>query len=66
MKSSESSNCNVLAAAALTSGILKHGRGIDINHLNIARANAHTEVVRQTAKQHEIRLTGELVSFYAC
>ena len=55
-----------LAAAALTPGPLKHGKEVDINHLHVSLAHAHASVLKATAKQHGIRLTGELVSCSAC
>ena len=55
-----------LAAAALTPGPLKHGKEVDINHLHISLAHAHASVLKATAKQDGIRLTGELVSCSAC
>ena len=55
-----------LAAAALIPGPLKHGKEVDINHLHVFLAHAHASVLKATAKQHRIRLTGELVSFSAC
>ena len=55
-----------LAAAALIPGPLKHGKEVDINHLHISVAHAHASVLKATAKQHGIRLTGELVSCSAC
>ena len=55
-----------LAAAALTPGISKHGRTVDINHLHVSLGHVHDEILRQTAKQHGIRLTGELLSCSAC
>ena len=51
-----------LAAAALTPGPLKHGKEVDINHLHVSLAHAHASVLKATAKQHGIHLTGELVS----
>ena len=50
-----------LAAAALTPGPLKHGKEVDINHLHVSLAHADSNVLKATAKQHGIRLTGELV-----
>ena len=50
-----------LAAAALIPGLLKHGKEVDINHLHVSLAHAHASVLKATAKQHGIRLTGELV-----
>ena len=38
------------------------GTPLDINHLHVSLAHAHASVLKATAKQHEIRLTGELVS----
>ena len=55
-----------LAAAALAPGLLKHGKEVDINHLHVLLAHAHTSVLKATAKQHGIRLTGKLVSCLAC
>ena len=55
-----------LAAAALIPGPLKHGNEVDINHLHVSLAHAHASVLKATAKQHGIRLTGELVSCSAC
>ena len=55
-----------LAAAALIPGPLKHGKEVDINHLHVSLAHAHASVLKETAKQHGIRLTGELVSCSAC
>ena len=55
-----------LAAAALLPGPLKHGKEVDINHLHGSLAHAHASVLKATAKQHGIRLTGELVSCSAC
>ena len=55
-----------LAATALTSGSLKHGKEVDINHWHVSYAHAHASVLKATAKQHGIRLTGELVSCSAC
>lgn len=63
-KSSKGSGCKVVIAAALTSGILKHGKLVDIKyfHISLALALAHAEDLKQAAKQDGIRLTGELVS----
>ena len=55
-----------LAAAALIPRPLKHGKEVDINHLHVSLAHAHASVLKATAKQHGIRLTGELVSCSAC
>ena len=55
-----------LVAAALTPGPLKYGKEVGINHLYVSLAHAHASVLKATAKQHEIRLTGELVSCSAC
>ena len=55
-----------LAAAALTPGPLKHGKEVGINHLHVSLAHAHASVLKATAKQHGIRLTGERVSCSAC
>ena len=56
----------LLAAASLIPGPLKHGKEVDINHLHVSLAHAHASVLKATAKQHGIRLTGELVSCSAC
>ena len=53
-------------AAALNPGMMKHGRIVDINHLHVSLAHAHTSVLKATARQHGFRLTGELVSCSAC
>ena len=55
-----------LAAAALIPGPLKHDKEVDINHLHVSLAHALASVLKATAKQHGIRLTGELVSCSAC
>ena len=55
-----------LTAAALNPGMMKHGRVVDINHLHVSLAHAHTSVLKATARQHGFRLTGELVSCSAC
>lgn len=62
MKTSTSSKYDMLAAVVLTPGILKRGKVLDIDHLHVSFAHAHAEILKQTAKQHEIRLKGELVS----
>ena len=59
-------NGTPLAAAALTSGPLKHGKEVDTNHLHVSLTYAHASVLKATAKQHGTRLTGELVSCSAC
>ena len=56
----------LLAAAALTPGPLKHGKEVYINHLHVPLAHAHASMLKATAKQHGIRLTGILVSCLAC
>ena len=66
VKSSESSECNILAAVALTPGNLKHGKGVERTHLHVYRAHTHAEILKKNAKQHGIRLTGEFVSCSAC
>ena len=55
-----------LVAAALTPGPQKHDKEVDINHLHVSLAHAHTSILKATAKEHGIRLTGELVSCSAC
>ena len=62
MTSNEGSECEVLVAAPLTPGILKHGKVVDINHLYVFLAHVHSEILRQTANQHGIRFTEELDS----
>ena len=57
-KSSKGSKSGVIATAALTPGILKHGRAICTNPLHVTLGHAHDEILRQTAKQHGFRLTG--------
>lgn len=42
----------VLAVAALTPGILKHRRTVNINHLHCSLGLVYDEILRQTAKQH--------------
>ena len=54
------------ATAALIPGPLKRGKEVDIDHLHVSLAHAHASVLKATAKQHGIRLTGELVSCSAC
>ena len=59
------SECRIgtpLVAAALTPGLLKHGKEVDINHFHASLAHAHASVLKATAKHHGIRLTGELIS----
>ena len=51
-----------LAAAALTPGLLKHGKEVDISHLHVSLAHTHASVLKSTAEQHGIRLTRQLVS----
>ena len=68
-KTPSRSECRIgapLAAAALPPGSLKHGKEVDINHLHVSLAHAHASVLKATAKQHGIRLTGELVSCSPC
>ena len=59
------SDCS-LAAAALNPGMLKHGKVVDVNHLHVSFAHAHASVLQATARQHDFRFTGELVSCSAC
>lgn len=63
---SESSKRDVLAAAVLTPGILKHDEVVEINNLHVFLAHAHANGLKETAKQRRIRLSGELVSCSAC
>ena len=63
------SECRVrtpLAMTALVSGLLKRSKKVDINHFRVSLAHAHAIVLKTTAKQHGIRLTGEMVSCLAC
>ena len=56
------SECRIetpLAAAALTPGLLKHGKEVDIYHFHVSLAHVHASVLKATAKQHVIRLNGE-------
>ena len=55
-----------LTGAALPPGLLKRGKEVDINHLHVSLAHAHASVLKATAKQHGMCLTGELVSCSAC
>jgi len=55
-----------VAVAALTPGKLKHAKVIDINHFHVSLAHAHASVLKATAEQHGVRLTGELISCAAC
>ena len=55
-----------MAAAALNTGMLKHGKVVDINYLHVSLAHAHTSVLQATAGQYGFRSTGELVSCSAC
>ena len=52
-----------LATAALTPRPLKHVKEEDINHLHVSLAHAHASVLKASAKQHGIRLTGERFMF---
>ena len=63
-KTSSRSKCrieNPLAAAALTRRLMKHCKGVDINHFHVFLAHAYASVLKVTAKQHGIRLIRELV-----
>ena len=57
---------NPLAAAALAPRLLKHCKEVDINNSHVSLAHAYASVLKVTAKQHGIRLIGELVSCSAC
>ena len=60
------SDCS-LAAAALNPGMLKYGKVlVDVDNLHVPLAHAHASVLQATARQHDFRLTGELVSCLAC
>ena len=61
----ECSDGSKVAVAALTPGKLKHAKVIDINDFH-SLAHAHASVLKATAEQHGVRLTGELVSCAAC
>ena len=50
----------------MTPGLLKYSKKIDINHLHVSLAHTRASVLKATAKQHGIRLTGELVSYSSC
>ena len=45
--------------------MLKHGKVVDIDHLDVPLAHAHVSVLQTTARQHCFRLTGELVSCFS-
>ena len=63
-KTSSKSECRIvtpLAAAAPTPGLLKHGTKVDIYHFHASLAHTHASVLKVTAKQHGIHLTGELI-----
>ena len=47
---SKSSMPGVLAAAALTPGILKHGRTVDINHLHVSLGHVHDEILHANTR----------------
>ena len=47
-------------ATALTLGMLKHAKVVDINHLHVSLAHAHASVLQATARQQGFSLTGEL------
>ena len=63
-KTPSRSECRIgtpLAAAALTPGLLKHAKEIDIDHLHVSLAHAHAIVLKATAKQRGICFSVELV-----
>ena len=63
------SECRIgtsLAAAAMTAGLLKHDEVIYLNPLHVFLAHVHASVLKATAKQHGVRLTGKLVSCSTC
>lgn len=62
----KSSMSRVFAAAALTLGIFKHERSVDIYSLHVSLGHVHDDILGQTAKKHGIRLTRELISCSAC
>ena len=45
-------------AAALNSGMLKHAKVVDINHLHVSLAHARASILQATARQHGFRSTG--------
>ena len=49
----------------INQGMLKHGKVVDIDHLDVPLAHAHVSVLQTTARQHCFRLTGELVSCFS-
>lgn len=57
VKSSEISKCDVITPGALTPGILIQGRVVYVNHLHVSFAHTHAKVLKQTSKQHGVRLT---------
>ena len=64
-KSPSRSECRTrtpLAATALTPGLLKHGKEVDDSHFHVSLDHTYASVLKATAKQYVIRLTGELVS----
>ena len=63
-KTPSRSECRIgtsLTAASLTPVLLKRGKEVGINHLHVSLFHAHASVLKVTAKQYGIRLTGELV-----
>ena len=56
----------LLAATALTPGLLKHGKEVDDSHFHASLDHTYASVLKATSKQYGIRLTGELVSCSAC
>ena len=58
------SECS-LAAAALNTGKLKHGKVVDINRLHVSLVHAHASVLQATVRQYGFRLTRELVFVFS-
>ena len=55
-----------MVAAALISGLPKHGKEVDVYHFHVSLDLAHTRVLKAATKQHGIRLTEGLVACSAC
>ena len=46
--------------------MLKHGKVVGINHIDVSLDHIHASVWQATTRQHDFRLTGKLVSSSAC
>lgn len=55
-----------LEVAALAPGVLKYGKTVDINHLHLSLAYAHSNILTEKAKEQGVRLTRELESCSVC